>query len=298
MKVGVTLPVGVVGTDGRVLSYTEVRGLAQAAEGSGLDSIWIYDHLIFHFPERPREGVWESWTVLSALAEATQRVELGNIVICTAHRNPAVLAKMAVTLDEVSQQRVILGLGAGWNQPAFQMFGIPGDHLAGRFEEALQIIAPLVREGRVDFHGKYTSAVDCEILPAPRRPIPVMVGANRPRMLRLTARYADAWHTTGLGSVEQFASRRAALEVALAAVGRDPASIAMMASVNVTFPDLGPVPAGADDPTKYLRGESVEELAGALRTYREQGISHLQGWLYPLNDESIARFAAAAEGSR
>src|SRR6185312_2099328 len=120
-----------------VKSYAEIRALAQSAERSGLDSIWIYDHLIFHFAGKPREGVWESWTILSGLAEATERVALGNIVICTAHRNPAVLAKMAVTLDEMSGHRLILGLGAGWNMPAFEMFGLPHDHLVDRFEEAL-----------------------------------------------------------------------------------------------------------------------------------------------------------------
>ncbi|HEX3722984.1 MAG TPA: LLM class flavin-dependent oxidoreductase [Nitrolancea sp.] len=297
MQFGVTLPVGVVGTDGRVKSYAEIRALAQSVERTGLDSIWIYDHFIFHFSGKPREGVWESWTILSGLAEATERVTLGNIVICTAHRNPAVLAKMAVTLDEMSDHRLILGLGAGWNIPAFEMFGLPYDHLVDRFEEALKIITPLVRDGKVDFRGTYSSAIECEILPSPGRSIPVMIGANRPRMMRLTAQFADSWNANGLGQVAGLTPKRAALEAAAAEVGRDPASLEVTGGVNIAFPDLGPVPAGADDPAKYLGG-SIEELAEGLRGYVDAGVGHVMAWLYPLNDESIARYAAAADLAR
>ena len=297
MKVGVVLPVGVVGTAGTVLSYAEIRALARAAEGRGLDSIWIYDHLLFHFKDKPREQVWEGWTVLSGLAEATRRVELGTLVLCTAFRNPAVLAKMAVTLDAMSGGRLILGLGAGWHEPEFAMFDLPFDHLAARFEEAVRIIAPLVREGKVDFHGEYTSAIDCAMLPAPTRRIPVLIGASKPRMLRLTAQYADSWNTGGGGQAENVIPKRAALEAAAAEVGRDPATLAITAAINVAFPDLGAVPDGADDPAKFLGG-SVEALAAGLRGFAEAGVGHVMGWLYPLNEESLARFAAAAALAR
>ena len=297
MKVGVILPVGVVGTAGTVLSYAEIRALALAAEGRGLDSIWIYDHLLFQFKDKPREQAWEGWTVLSGLAEATRRIELGTMVLCTAFRNPAVLAKMAVTLDELSGQRLILGLGAGWHEPEFTMFDLPFDHRAARFEEAVQIIAPLVREGKVDFRGKYTSAIDCEMLPAPRRRIPVLIGASKPRMLRLTARYADSWNTGGGGRADGLAPKRAALEAAAAEVGREPSSLEVTASINVAFPDLGAVPADADDPAKYLSGP-VEAIAEGLRGFAEAGVGHVMGWLYPLTAESLARFAAAVEIAR
>ena len=134
-------------------TWSDIRAGAIAAEQAGLDGVWLYDHLLYRFPERPSTGVWEGWTFLAALAEATERCELGTIVMCTAFRNPAVLAKMAATLDEVSGGRLILGLGAGWHQPEFEAFGIPFDRKAGRFEEALQIIVPLLREGKVDFAG-------------------------------------------------------------------------------------------------------------------------------------------------
>ena len=297
MKIGVIVPNGAVGVAEQVLSYAEIRALVLAAERSGLDSIWIYDHMLFHFQGKPREGVWEGWTILSGLAEATERVELGTMVLCTAFRNPAILAKMAVTLDEMSGQRLILGLGAGWHEPEFTMFGLPFDHLVDRFEEAVQIITPLVREGHVDFHGKYASAVDCEIIPAPRRKIPVLIGASRPRMLKLTARYADSWNTSGGGRVEGLAPKRAALELAEGEVGRDPASLEVTVSINIAFPDLGTVPDGADDPAKFLSG-SIDEIAAGLRGFAAGGVGHVMAWLYPLNDESVARFAEAARRAR
>lgn len=131
--------------------------------------------------------------MLSALAEATERVEIGTLVLCSAFRHPAILAKMATTLDEVSHGRLILGVGARWSEPEYQAFGLPFDHRVGRFEEALQMLKPLLREGQVDFAGTYYQARNCEIAPrGPRREgPPLMVGSEGPRMLKLTAQYAD-----------------------------------------------------------------------------------------------------------
>ena len=139
------------------------------------------DHLLFRqsptdnaiqveMPAGKTRGAWEAWTVLCALAAATSRIELGPFVACNSFRNPALLAKMAVTLDEVSDGRLVLGIGAGWHEPEYHAFGYPYDHRVGRFEEALQIIAPLLREGRVDFEGRYYQARDCEIAPRGPRP--------------------------------------------------------------------------------------------------------------------------------
>lgn len=297
MKVGVLLPPGDVAAVGHVPSYDELRGLALAAETGGLDSIWVYDHLLFAFPGKPRAGVWEAWTVLSGLAEATHRVELGTLVVCTSFRNPAVLAKMAVTLDAMSGGRLILGLGAGWNEPGFTAFGLPYDHLADRFEEAVQIIAPLVREGTVDFTGRYVSAPGCEMLPAPSRRIPVLIGATKPRMLRLTAEYADHWNTAWLGHVDALGPRRAALDAAATAVGRDPATLGVTVGVNVAFPDLGDVPDGTDDPAKFLTG-SVDAIADGLRAYADAGVGHIIAWLYPVSAATVQRFAEATQRAR
>src|SRR5215211_4826378 len=186
--------------------YESIRAIAQQAETDGFDSIWLPDHFLYRYPGQPTRGIWECWTMLSALAEATQRVELGTLVTCNSFRNPAVLAKMATTLDEVSYGRLILGVGAGWNEPEYQAFGLPFDHRVGRFEEALQILKPLLHEGQVDFAGQYYQARNCEIVPRGPRSEgpPLMVGCKRGsrRMLKLTAQYADLWNTRYMGKPE------------------------------------------------------------------------------------------------
>ena len=158
MKVGWTVLLADYIGQGQTPRYTHIRDMARQAEAVGFDSIWLYDHLLYRSAGHDTIGIWECWTILSALAEATERVELGTLVACNSFRNPALLAKMAITLDEVSNGRFILGLGAGWNQPEYDAFGIPFDHLVDRFEEALQIIRPLLKEGRVDFQGEVLSS--------------------------------------------------------------------------------------------------------------------------------------------
>src|SRR5438477_6255749 len=170
MKVGVVLRTGPVAQGERPRPYTYIRDMAQQAEAAGFDSIWLYDHLLYRWPGRETDGIWECWTVLAGLAEATQRVGLGTIVLAVPFRNPALVAKMAVTLDEVSNGRLTLGLGAGWHQPEFDAFGVPFDHRASRFAEALAIIRPLLREGRVDFDGAFYGAANCEVVPRGPRP--------------------------------------------------------------------------------------------------------------------------------
>ncbi|HEV2238733.1 MAG TPA: LLM class flavin-dependent oxidoreductase, partial [Ktedonobacterales bacterium] len=146
-------------------SYAAIRAVARQAEADGFDSIWLADHLVYRDPGEPDRGIWECWTLLAALAEATQRVELGTLVLCNAFRHPAILAKMATTLDEVSHGRLILGIGAGWHEPEYQAFGLPFDHRVDRFEESMQILKPLLRDGQVDFAGQYYHARNCDIVP-------------------------------------------------------------------------------------------------------------------------------------
>ncbi len=296
MKVGVVLPLGEDPKLGRPPGYREVRDLAVQAEEAGFDAVWLYDHLLYRFPDRGTMGVWEVWTFLSAIAEATQRAELGTIVMCTAFRNPALLAKMAETLDEVSEGRLILGLGAGWHQPEFDAFGIPFDHKAGRFEEALQIIVPLIREGKVDFRGKYYSAPECEIRPRGPRAgqLPILVAAGKPRMLQLTARYADSWNTAWLGLPTLLGERRERLEAACREVGRDPQTLEVTVGVSVAFPDLGDGPPFADDRDKYLGG-SAEEIAAALRAYEELGVGQVICSCSPNTPAALDKLAEAVE---
>ena len=136
MKFGLVLMIAEYHETGITPTYTEVRNLALQAERSGFDSIWLYDHLLYRPDGKPTRGIWECWTFLSALAEATEKVEIGTLVLCNSFRNPALLAKMAITLDEVSNGRFIMGIGAGWNKPEYDAFGFPFDHRVDRFEES------------------------------------------------------------------------------------------------------------------------------------------------------------------
>lgn len=279
MNIGVVIRLSDDPAQGGTPSYQRIRERALAAEAAGFDTIWLYDHLIYRHQGEAEAGTWECWTMLSALAEATSHVELGTIVMCVPFRNPALLAKMAETLDEVSNGRLILGLGAGWHEPEFSAFGIPFDHLGSRFADGIEIIAPLLREGRADYHGQYAEVTNGAILPrGPRQDrggIPILIGGRGPRMLRLTAKFADAWNTAWLGEPAQLPERRATLDAACAEVGRDPATLATTVGVSIAFPDLMELPEGlAEHPERYLSG-TPDELAASFRAFEEQGVTHL-----------------------
>ncbi|MCC6313721.1 MAG: LLM class flavin-dependent oxidoreductase [Thermomicrobiales bacterium] len=293
MKIGLVVPIA--GTsESAPPRYAEIRRTAQQAETLGFDSIWLFDHLLYRFDGQPT-GIWEAWTMLAALAEATERVELGTLVICTAFRNPAVLAKMTDAVDEVSGGRLILGLGAGWHKPEFTAFGLPFDHLAGRFEEALEIITPLVRTGAVDFCGEYSQAPDCLNLPRGPRPDgpPILIASAGPRMLRLTARFADSWNTAWLGAPDELPARRAKLDAACAEVDRDPKTLATTVGVIIALPDLGADAAMAADPAKALSGDAAA-LAEGFRAYASLDVAHVICDVFPRTSEAIARVAEAA----
>jgi probable F420-dependent oxidoreductase len=292
MKVGVIIQVGE--WQGHAApGYAQIRAFALQAESAGFDAIWVYDHLLFRFESDPvkTQGVWECWTMMAALAEATTRVELGALVLCVPFRNPAVLAKMAATLDEVSGGRLILGLGAGWHQPEFDAFGVPFDHKVDRFEEALKIIVLLLREGQVDFQGSHYSARDCVISPRGPRTNgpPILIGSFGPRMLRLTADYADMWNTCWLGQPDGLAERRAKLEAACADAGRDPSTLPVTVGVSVAYTTSGEE---APPPEKALSGSPAEVAAG-LRAYADLGVAHVICSLNKATPEALAWLSEA-----
>jgi probable F420-dependent oxidoreductase len=276
----------------RTRSYETIRAVAQQAEADGFDSLWLADHLFYRTPGEPTRGIWECWTMLAALAEATQRVEIGTLVLCNSFRHPAILAKMATTADEVSHGRLILGVGAGWNEPEYQAFGLPFDHRVDRLEEALQILKPLLRDGQVDFAGQYYHARNCEILPRGPRSAgpPLLVGGEGPRMLTLTAQYADLWNTGYMGQPDTMAESLAKIEAACRAVGRDPATLGITALIGLWFPDLQAKQPGFLD--KPLTG-TAQEIAAAMRGYAELGVQHLMFQCEPYTPEALQRLTEA-----
>ncbi len=224
-KIGLYLPMAEHELGDRTPRWTDILAIARRAEELGFDSVFIADHLIYHFEGQETYGIWEGMSLLAALAGATERIELGTGVLCTGFRNPALLAKMAETIDEISAGRLIFGIGAGWHDPEYVAFGYPTDHKFSRFQEALQVIHPLLKTGKVDFHGEYYEANDADLMPRGPRPEgpPIMIAATGDRMLDLTARYADLWN--GWVVPGRNAELLGRLDAACVAAGRDPATL-------------------------------------------------------------------------
>ena len=227
MRIGVTLPLaeGDI-APGRSPTFAETLAYAQQAEALGLDSVWVFDHLLFRSAGEPDEGIREAWTTLSALAAVVPRIELGALVMCASFRNPGLMAKMAATLDDLSGGRLILGLGAGWHEPEYDAFGYPFDHRVGRFAEDLEITTRLLRKERFSFDGRWRQIEEVVLVPPPDRAVPVLVAAKGPRMLRLTATWADVWNVAWFSGVDdRLRAQLAALDEACRAVDREPTTL-------------------------------------------------------------------------
>ncbi len=298
MKVGVVLPIAQEADTGDIQPWSELWELAHRAEAGGLDSVWVFDHVLFRFPDQPARGLWECWTLLSALAASTQRVELGTLVLATPFRNPALLAKMAATADEVSAGRLILGIGTGWHEPEFDALGLSFGHRFSRFEEALAIIAGLLRDGQVDVQGRWSSAAEAELLPrGPREEgPPILIAARGPRMLRLTAEHADAWNAAWFGRPTRFLPRRDDLLAACEEVGRDPATLSITAGLRIVDPATQPDEPLDPDSTLDLR--SVQAITDGLAEWAELGVDHVICSLEPGTRESFDRLAEAVAALR
>ncbi len=191
LRVGVQLPE----VERRVL-WPELIEMARTAEAVGFDSIWCGDHLLYDLPGGVTRGPWEVWTTLAALAAVTERVELGPLVASVSFHAPAMLAKLAATVDGISGGRLILGLGAGWNEREYRAFGFPFERRVDRFAESLTIISTLLREGRIDFAGEFYRLEDCVLDPPPTRPggPPLMIGSTGTRMLSIALPIVDSWN--------------------------------------------------------------------------------------------------------
>src|SRR5262249_52039697 len=278
-------------------SYDSIRTIAQQAEADGFDSLWLPDNFFERDLSGSTRGMWECWTMLSALAEATVRVEIGTLILINAFRNPAIVAKMATTADEVSHGRLILGLGAGYpgyNESMYQAFGLSFDHQVDHFAEALQILKPLLQEGHVDFAGEYYHVRNCEDVPRGPRPAgpPLLVGGIGPRLLKLSAQYADLWNTGYMGAPDTFAAPLAKITAACREVGRDPATLGITVLVGLWFPDLQAKRPHIFDHT--LTG-TVPELAAAMRGYAELGVQHLMFHCEPYTPEARQRLTEALQ---
>jgi alkanesulfonate monooxygenase SsuD/methylene tetrahydromethanopterin reductase-like flavin-dependent oxidoreductase (luciferase family) len=296
LKIGIQLP-----EVEREVRWPELASMAKLAEDVGFDSLWVGDHLLYRNAGEPAKGPWEAWSQMAALAAITSRVEIGPLVAATSFHSPAMLAKKAATVDEISGGRLILGLGAGWNETEYAAFGFAYDHRVSRFEEAFTIIRTLLREGAIDFDGDYYQARDCEILPRGPRPggPPLMVGSQGPRMLRITMPHVqawNAWHAWYGNSIDGLPAVLDKVDSACAEVGRDAGAILRTTTVLVQLPGGTGRDSGNAEKRDVtpVRG-SPEEIATRLRAYGDHGIGHLQLVLDPISAVSIEHLAPVLE---
>lgn len=267
--------------------------MARAAESAGFDSLWVGDHLLYDMPDGTVRGPWEAWTTLAGLAAVTERIELGPLVAATAFHAPAMLAKQAATVDAISGGRLLLGLGAGWNEREFAAFGLPYDHRVSRFEEAFTIIRALLREGHVNFNGKYHQAPDCTLDPPPVRPggPPLILGSVGPRMLQIGLPHVDAWNIwwADYGNTpEGFAAVRKRVDEAAEAAGR------ARGEVSATAAALIQLPGAVGRPTGDKQGRRISPVAGSpldlaqhVAALAQSGAAQVQLVVDPITVESI-----------
>ena len=281
-KVGVQLP-----EVERFVPWPAYADMARRAERAGYDSIWVGDHLIYDLPDGSTRGPYEAWTTLAAVAAVTERVEIGPLVASTGFHAPAMLAKLAATVDAISQGRLILGVGAGWNRREFDAFGFPYDNRVSRFEEALAILAPLLRDGRATFHGQFYDVDDCVLDPRPLRPggPPIMLGSNSPRMLSIGLPVVNSWNVWWSiynNSVEQFTEIKAEVD-ALMPEGR---YVEATAAVLVTLP-AGRGRLMGDTYDAKVTMVTPDGLGDHVQGMAAAGATHLQLVLDPITAESI-----------
>jgi len=268
---------------GQDTTIEALRAVWRIADESGFDHVWDFDHLASIGDAGPDRPIYEGWTLQAAIAEATKRVRIGCLVTGNTYRNPALLAKSAVTVDHLSGGRLEFGIGAAWAEIEHQMYGFEGlEHRVGRLSEALRIIKSLFTEERTNFEGRYYHFKDAIANPKPiQKPYPPFwIGASGPTTLRLVARHADVWNIAG-GDPGRVKELTPMLEEACGAVGRNPAEIRRSIQFGWDGKDrrellelsAGYLELGVTEQVVYLRGAEpvrlAEKIADALGDLRK-----------------------------
>jgi probable F420-dependent oxidoreductase len=259
----------------------EVLDLARLADAGGWYGMWFADH---YMPNTGSEtiqpgDVHECWAMLPAIAAVTERIRIGPLVAPTSVHHPAVLANRAATIDHVSNGRMVLGIGAGWQINEHHAYGIelqePGPRVT-RFDEAIQIIRSLLANERTDFHGEYYDITDAPADPKPvQSPLPILVGTGSPRMLRTTARHADEWNTWGAPDMAGGALEK--LLTACEQVDRDPSTIWKSTQALVFMSDNADLASkikGGDMGPRSIVG-SNDQLVEEVARYAELGFDEV-----------------------
>lgn len=286
MSLGLMMPIGEGSHFGDTPRFTDMVEMAQTAREVGIEAIWFADHFLFENAEDgSRRGVWEAFSMMAAVAAAVPDVQIGSLVACTGFRNPGLIARSAETIDEISNGRFILGLGAGWHQPEYDAFGFPWDHRVSRFEESIQIMRQMLREGTANVEGKFFQARDAINRPHGPRPggAPILVGSSGDRMLGIIARHADAWNTVWHTDPAKAGELMAKVDAACEAEGRDPKTLIRTAGGNIAMGEsLGVRPSSFEG--------SIAEKAAHLDAFRQLGFAHFVCGLDACTPATISAF--------
>ena len=285
-------------------SWESIRERATTAEAVGFD-MFVFEDALLYRGETTTDGVWESVSIAAAVAVTTSRINLGQSVVNSPYRSPAMTAKIADTIDEISGGRFVLGIGAGNTEDSdYEAFGFPTDHRYSRFAEAIQIIHGLLKDGAIDFEGEFYTAKHAELVlrgPRPDGP-PINIAAGSPRMIQLVPRYADAWNWWGwdetLGALEErLGPIIASLEQACEAEGRDPDTLGR------TFDLYSVVPHGfsVEGATPYglamkqpVTGTS-QQIAEHLLSIGELGFDEIRCDVFPKTEAALEAMQPVVE---
>lgn len=295
-EVGIVLPIVQFGPERMTPRWPDIRRMAVLAEAMGVDTLWTPDELLWRTDDAAPQGVWDGISMAGAVAATTSTVKVGTWVLSALHRNPGIIAKTAETLDEISGGRFVFGLGAGHAWPGqAHAFGLPEDRIFDRFDEAMQIIVPLLRGGHANFEGTFHAARDLPQRPVGPRPnaIPLLIGGNGPKGQRHAVLHADIWsgYAEERAHVDELGPRLATLDAICAELGRDPASIGRGAGISVN-----PLQPSGWKPS-VISG-TADEIADALRSFREAGFTQVDIMLGPGTVEAFEAMAPVVERLR
>jgi F420-dependent oxidoreductase-like protein len=253
--------------------WEAVADQARHVDSTGWDGIYLADHFMPN-AEDNSGPTQECWTSLAALAAITSNVRLGSLVSGNTYRHPAILAKMAAQVDIISGGRLVLGLGAGWQQNEHEAYGIDYHTLGGRmrrFEEAAEVITSLLRNDRTTFEGKVYTVTNAPLAPKPVGRVPLLIGGGgEQRTLRIAARFAAEWNVWG--TPETLARKGAVLEQRCEEIGRDPSEIRHSAQAMVTLSDDPKVVEAARQPGRPVLAGNAAEIVDTLGRYAEAGV--------------------------
>lgn len=290
MSLGLMIPIRERAMGGRTPRFADLVAMASAARDAGFEAVWFGDHVTMGEGDA-MSGAWEAWTMMAGVVARVPGIHVGPLVTGAGFRNPGLVVKMAEAIDEISEGRFLLGLGAGWNETEYGQLGIPFSYRASRLEEAVRIICPLLREGAATYDGRFWQARGAVNRPrSPHGPdIPLLIGTNGERLLRTAARYADAWNSDWEGDPGRMAALIARVDAACDAIGRPRESLVKTGSARFAMD------ADAARRPDIVSG-TPEVMADRLAAFRALGLRHLVCGIEPRTCATIEAFGEVIAG--